>query len=717
MMKNLKRSAVALAAALKTNKTLQNIHLNNNMRDESIIAWAETLKINNSLQSVILSAHYGSDGKGIRAIAAMLEKNTSLQYLRVGRNLNDTDDCLKIYEECDTLILKYLERNRALAKGETQSTPTQQQNFNSSSATANKNNNAPVTEIKSPTSYYSTTPTTLATKASTPITSNSNNPNTSSDLTTKNMPISSSAYMTFKLVDVGPSLFSESTLDTESDFQNIPSPFERRTKSSESDTVPILQTQTSTTASIAKTPPIVGVPNASVSTIIPSQITSLTDYSLLTDPTLKQYIIFLRTLPKENLTALESLGKQGVNLSHMLPTLNQLKANQEELTQRLETVEIHSGLDAQTQAEIAYIQKNENLNRYYQALKMILGQTFLAAKVIGSGNVNATQGTSATIANGISTVAGALCPPAAPFLNFASAIVGVGDGIASYRAGQTLSGWIDLENIAQAAKAIALQLTIAQEGHLNRSLTSHAEKTLKSIQDKCTLIIERIKSGKTLTTEEARALLDANELLTYMKENSKPQKASLSNCVAILLSVIMGDDYVHDSSHIVITGQLTTVTTTTDTMTVMTSAISMPIQSHAITKEEWETMQRETAEAKRKAEEAQKQLEILRKQTAPSNSSSSHAHDNGDGTVSLWQQQQDTIINTTQGPVPLSMLIKSMQSQIANLEGGMGTTTQIVYQLQEKLNIDGVKNDEEIPDAQMRQDLFQGSSNSYQKTN
>ncbi len=142
-------------------------------------------------------------------------------------------------------------------------------------------------------------------------------------------------------------------------------------------------------------------------------------------------VIFLNSLPNENKKALEELSNQGINLNELIPSLVDFKKSEEQLSQRLGAVEAYTGLDEKTQNELLYVQNNEILNRYYQTLKMLLGQTFLAAKVISSGQVHATEGTATKIANGISKVAGALCPPAAPFLSFAATVVGVVNGVAS----------------------------------------------------------------------------------------------------------------------------------------------------------------------------------------------------------------------------------------------------------------------------------------------
>ncbi len=125
---------------------------------------------------------------------------------------------------------------------------------------------------------------------------------------------------------------------------------------------------------------------------------------------------------------------------------------------------------------------------------------------------------------------------------------------------RTLSDWTDLEDMAKIAKNLSLQLTIGQEHNIKRSLKPPAKSTILFIQNNCALLMERIQSGHTLTLEESHALLDAHELLSYMKDNNKPNNANISDCVKILLQVIMGEDYVHDSEHISNTKQQSNIT-------------------------------------------------------------------------------------------------------------------------------------------------------------
>ena len=60
----------------------------------------------------------------------------------------------------------------------------------------------------------------------------------------------------------------------------------------------------------------------------------------------------------------------------LLHFLVDFKKSEEQLSQRLGAVEAYTGLDEKTQNELLYVQNNEILNRYYQTLKMLLGNFF-----------------------------------------------------------------------------------------------------------------------------------------------------------------------------------------------------------------------------------------------------------------------------------------------------------------------------------------------------
>lgn len=271
----------------------------------------------------------------------------------------------------------------------------------------------------------------------------------------------------------------------------------------------------------------------------------LADNVIFKPSALEAHLGFLKTLPVSSLQELSSLEKQGKNLTKLLPALSHYVDNQKMITQRLAAVESQTGLDAQTLEEIHYIKNNATLERYYEALKTILGQTFLAAQVIASGNVDSAASLGIQAVSGVSAVVGALCPPAAPFLDFLSKIAGIADGIASGRSMSTLSSWVDLDMMTVLASTLARQLTLAQENTLQQALNAVGQKNIKFIENKCSLLVKRIQSGKTLTIEESRAVLDSNELLAYMKENV-PKESSLEGRVSELLCVIMPVGYVYN---------------------------------------------------------------------------------------------------------------------------------------------------------------------------
>ncbi|MFA6037301.1 MAG: hypothetical protein WC748_04175, partial [Legionellales bacterium] len=235
-----------------------------------------------------------------------------------------------------------------------------------------------------------------------------------------------------------------------------------------------------------------------------------------------QYNNYISTLSQENIGALQILLKHGANLDNMLPILEQLKLTQENLTQRLESVETQTGLDEQTLREIEHIQKNEKLNLYYQTLKMLLGQTFLAAYAISSGEVDASKGVGATIASGIGKIISSTCPPAAPFVELATFAFEKTDSINNFHAMKSLASWASIEEMALFSAAVSRLLTLAQEFHLIYDLKNQEKKILQQIKNKCVLLMANIYSAKPLTIEENRALLDASELLTFMKEHARP---------------------------------------------------------------------------------------------------------------------------------------------------------------------------------------------------
>ncbi|MFA6036991.1 MAG: Rab family GTPase [Legionellales bacterium] len=413
---------------------------------------------------------------------------------------------------------------------------------------------------------------------------------------------------------------------------------------------------------------------------------------LLTNPVSQQYNVFLEALSPSSLQQLKTLEKQGVNLNQVLPILTTLQASQQDLTQRLSVVETQTGLDEQTLKEIAYIQENKHLNLYYQAFKTIFGQTLFAAQVISSTEVDATNGMATNISGGISTLAGGLCPPAAPFLSFAALVVEAVDSRNNLIAMKKLSGWAGLDEMAFMAATLARYFTFALKASLENGLPMDTSTTFSKIKENCNALLTRIKSGEILSAEEIRATLDAKKLLSYMKENARPSKINTSDCVIVLLRVIMGNDYNHSSIQSAVVIQQTTSTITTAT------------QSLTITLEAWETMQKKTAEAERKADEAQRQLEILRKQTTQSNPHSSHAVDNGDGTVSL---QSSTQVNTAQGVMPVGATLESLQRQLAELQDFVNTAVPILDSFREQQQ-SGQKNDDK--DMKVRQELFQGKS-------
>jgi hypothetical protein len=153
---------------------------------------------------------------------------------------------------------------------------------------------------------------------------------------------------------------------------------------------------------------------------------------------------------------------------------------------------------------------------------------------------------------------------------------------------------------------------------------------------------------------------------------------SVSDCVAILLQVIMGDGFAHK---IVVVAVQQTVTTVAVTTQDAPAASTSSVPAHVITREEWEAMQRETAEARKAAIEAQRQLEILRKQTAPSNPGSSHSA-RGDGPL-ISLQTQETTADIGLGPMSTAEALLHLQRQIAARDQQTGEAASLLAQLWE----------------------------------
>jgi hypothetical protein len=353
---------------------------------------------------------------------------------------------------------------------------------------------------------------------------------------------------------------------------------------------------------------------------------------------LQQQLALLGDLSADSIRTLKSLEE--VDLDKMLPTLNAFKNNQQNLSQRLDRVEKDAGLDQQTQDEIDAIHGDDALNQYYQAMKTLLSETALAAKVISSGVVNASASNAVAALNGITKAAGAICPPAAPFLGFASFIVGGLDSIRTQQRMRNISGWADLHELPRLAATLARRLTLAQRDKLSAGLDSEDASSLKTLSAQCAGLMDRVYSGKAPTLERKRALLDTQKILTFMKDNPRVECLSVEACVAVLLPVILGEDY---ESKSVVKSHASVVSNAPEK--------SSPAAA-TITQDQFAEMMRMKAEM----EAMKAEMADLKKKTAASqhtDSNHSVTADLGNGQVGLYEQSTSQTSNSANQKTPV----------------------------------------------------------------
>lgn len=438
-----------------------------------------------------------------------------------------------------------------------------------------------------------------------------------------------------------------------------------------------------------------------------TQQTTATTTSIASHSTLPQNI----TIPAISLEIINQLSKEGINIAESLNLLSTFHAKHEILKQALLAWEKQAEKDATEKAELEIISQDPEVKYYYQMMKSILERILMAAIVIASGKVSSDSSFLGKVFEGLCTLAGAAFLEAVPALGFIKMAASTLDSTITYREMQQHLRWVELKDIPEFAALLARRLALAKKPQIVAGI-NHSEKlTWEKIKGQCSLIAEELKSGKTLSDGERRALLDAQDLFKYMLSHDAPSDMTLNGRVNLLLQQMVGSQYVY-------TPPAVAVSSSTTKHDFIETAGAQP----NVTKQEIEQLRQElstfkTAHEKNqqsKQEQAQQILELERKlhmlQQKLIQPEISYIRDNENGTMSV---QNRILFNTTQGPVPIEAILKSFQQQLAQMSEAVAGTALVVHQLQGQQggngNIDKqmqAKKKEEEKNKQERKALF-----------
>lgn len=401
-----------------------------------------------------------------------------------------------------------------------------------------------------------------------------------------------------------------------------------------------------------------------------------TDFSLWAKNDSAASIDFLNNFPKDICEILMSFSAtERSNLKNILDNLRKEHIDSAKAFNVIE-IQTHAQQNAAGASMLSAIENNPKTRAYYRQLARTLDQSILAAKVISTSRVEIASSTPLNILNGVAAITGAFYAPISPFLNFISEALGFIEGIKTFREMFGVSKWVLVtSDISPLCINLAMMLTDAKSTSLTAGSMVQDPgmlARLKHLKAHCEALFRGLKAGEFLSPIEEIAILDAEKLLAFMFNNAPGENATQDEKIIQLIRGALIPDYqpALSSTNTMQQTGMSAAATTINTTTA---------QSHVITREEWEAVQKKAKEAEKKAEEVQQQLAILSKKATQSNPGSSHNVGNGP----LINQSEETIINTSQGPTTLQAYTLFMESKMVKFENGLADIAINVAQIKE----------------------------------
>ncbi|MFA6037350.1 MAG: hypothetical protein WC748_04425 [Legionellales bacterium] len=346
-------------------------------------------------------------------------------------------------------------------------------------------------------------------------------------------------------------------------------------------------------------------------------------------------------IPTISAAATAQLTAAGMDIPDTLTVISTLQTKHTVLLKALSDWESRAQQDATEKSELEEISKELEVKAYYQMLKAILAQSFLAATVIASGKIDGNTGVGIKAINGLSTLSAAassasaaVFPLAAPILGFFKVVSNALNSTLTYREMQKHVKWVDLEDIPQFAETLARGSARAQKRSIPLGISRADETTWTKIKNECGLFIEQLKSGVTFSSGEKRALLDAQLLFEYILTHERPLDIALSGRINILLQHLVGPQATLTSSVSSSNNNSPIVAVTQNNSFDITHLLKAEV---AALKEKHELDQQEQA---RRLQELHDKIRILQEQQTPK-VESNHV-DVGNGQMQLTLQTQSS---------------------------------------------------------------------------
>ncbi len=366
-------------------------------------------------------------------------------------------------------------------------------------------------------------------------------------------------------------------------------------------------------------------------------------------PTTNKPALTPQTLPPPLAAQLTTAG---IDATQSLELLSTLQTKYESLHNALASWEAQAKKDTIIEAELEIIAQEPEVKFYYQMIKLILGQTLMAATVIASGKVATHNKTSTTAINGIFTLSELASASsfflAVPIFSFMKVVTNTLDSTLTYREMQQHARWVDLEDIPAFASTLARRLALAQKQQIAAGMSRTDETMWMKIKNQCLVWIQGLKAGESFTPGEQRALLDAELLFEYMLSHTRPHDINLSGRINVLLQHLMGPKYVYNPP---------TVKTNTPTSSEQNP---IPLQQNIV-----DTLQKEIATLKAAREtdqknnaEQEKQLAALQHNLHELQQQFRSTHvteiEVGSGQIQVQKQLQENTLNSSAPTAVLS---------------------------------------------------------------
>lgn len=392
-----------------------------------------------------------------------------------------------------------------------------------------------------------------------------------------------------------------------------------------------------------------------------------------------------------SLDTVRQLTAIGMNIEENRALLFALKTKQESLFLSILEWERKTEKDNIVQAELELIAQYPEVKWYYHMMKSILERALMAAIVIASKEIPTNTGLAETVLGGLCTLADTLFPMIAPALGFIKMTAGILGPTLTYLAMLRRLSWVELVEIPEFSATLARRLALAQQAKIIAGNTCIEKSTFERIKDHCSLLIEALQAGETLSDGEKLAILDAKRIFEYILTYDQPFDMSLSGRVNLLVQQLLGNHYVYTPPTIknstMQKNSSTSSASASSTPAVSTIITEVALSSDLINQEliqlrqDLVLLKTEVADSKINKQEHSLELQILQQRLETldrkvSGTRVSGMCDNGDGTVSL----QQLMVHSAEG----SNVISRLQIQIERLENGLSMIGQAVVLLQEE---------------------------------